>query len=365
MRELVHSNKNERAFFAAANGGDGFFSFYDEIFSTDRLERRYLIKGGAGSGKSSFMRRIADMAEQSGIDVEYYYCSSDYSSLDGIIIGGRVAIIDATAPHTVECALAGALDEIVDTGSFWDSRMLGAKREKIGELSRRKSELYSGAYRYLEAALAIDRRCRELAERYIDYEKLNRAVKRIVSSLDGGKVYEQTVGLRRSIGMKGRCRMDSYERSAERLIAVECGDFTGGIFIKALVDEAKRKKCRVKVSYDPLNNSIPDAVLFCDGGVAVVVGENSAENSQKVNMKRFWNFSGVEKAEEKSVKSELRNGGRIINMLTEAACGKLSEAGEMHFALEKIYGEAMDFDSEREFCEKLGKGILERFKLPI
>ena len=152
----------EYALFAAANSGEGFKSFYGEIFSPARLLRRYLIKGGAGSGKSSLMRRVAQAVSSRGHCVEYYYCSSDYTSLDGIVIDGRVALVDSTAPHIIEPELAGAVDEIVDTGLFWDSRALASHRAKITELSDKKRECYKGAYRYLEAALAVDRRSREL-----------------------------------------------------------------------------------------------------------------------------------------------------------------------------------------------------------
>ena len=74
--------------FAAANSGKGFCSFYGEIFSPERTERRYLIKGGPGTGKSSLMRRVAGEAEKRGYGVEYYRCSSDPTSLDAILIGG-------------------------------------------------------------------------------------------------------------------------------------------------------------------------------------------------------------------------------------------------------------------------------------
>ena len=89
-------------FFAAANSGRGFVSFYGEIFNTDKIKRRFLIKGGPGTGKSTLMRRIAESACRKGEQVCLYRCSSDPSSLDGVIINGEVAVIDSTAPHTVE-----------------------------------------------------------------------------------------------------------------------------------------------------------------------------------------------------------------------------------------------------------------------
>ena len=115
----------EYALFAAANSGEGFKSFYGEIFSPERLLRRYLIKGGAGSGKSSLMRRVAQAVSSRGHCVEYYYCSSDPNSLDGITISDMgISFIDGTAPHVYEPTCVGAFEEIINLGAFWNRDVL-------------------------------------------------------------------------------------------------------------------------------------------------------------------------------------------------------------------------------------------------
>ena len=119
----VHSD----GVFAAANSGRGFKSFYSQILSDARILRRYMIKGGPGTGKSSFMRRVASAAESEGYSVDYYYCSSDHTSLDAIVIEGVVALVDSTPPHVMEPELVGAKDEIVNIGEFWDSSALFAR----------------------------------------------------------------------------------------------------------------------------------------------------------------------------------------------------------------------------------------------
>ena len=68
----------EREFCAAANSQNGFVSFYSEIFYRQGIRRRYLIKGGPGTGKSTFMKKIAKDASEQGYSVEYYRCSSAY-----------------------------------------------------------------------------------------------------------------------------------------------------------------------------------------------------------------------------------------------------------------------------------------------
>ena len=359
MRREMSIAERKKGFFAAANSGEGFASFYGEIFSPAKLERRYLIKGGAGSGKSSLMRRVADMAEKSGIGVEYYYCSSDYNSLDGVIIGGRVALIDSTPPHALECELAGAVDVIVDTGLFWDSDLLAKERARIAELTRKKKECYAGAYRYLEAALSLDRRRRECVRGYVDLPKLRRAAGRILRSLPSGVQYSKSVGLCSSIGMKGRVRLDSYERMAERVYVINDAFSTADLLLNMLIDEAKSQRCRIRVSYDPLDTSRPDALLFEDSATAFVIGDADSDSSQAhINMKRFIDISQCERGDVSRTRTELRAIAREKERMLELACDQLARAGEAHFTLESIYVGAMDFGRESEYCESLGREVI-------
>lgn len=85
-------------YFSGGNTASGFVSYYDYIFR--ELDRLYIIKGAPGTGKSKLMRDIANEADNRSYKVEYYHCSSDPDSLDGIIIRDiSVGVLDGTAPH--------------------------------------------------------------------------------------------------------------------------------------------------------------------------------------------------------------------------------------------------------------------------
>ena len=58
-----NASARDGGFFAAANTGRGFVSYFDEIFFCDDIKQRYVIKGGPGTGKSSIMRRVAKRGE--------------------------------------------------------------------------------------------------------------------------------------------------------------------------------------------------------------------------------------------------------------------------------------------------------------
>lgn len=88
--------------FPGGNTCRGFYSFYDYIIGSEAA-RIFVIKGGPGVGKSSFMRFIANEFVENGYDVELHHCSSDNNSLDGVVIpAAKVALIDGTAPQRAE-----------------------------------------------------------------------------------------------------------------------------------------------------------------------------------------------------------------------------------------------------------------------
>ncbi len=76
-----------------------FYSFYDNIIEPD-AKRIFVIKGGPGVGKSTFMRRIGEDLRDRSYDIECHRCSSDNDSLDAVVAPALgAALIDGTAPH--------------------------------------------------------------------------------------------------------------------------------------------------------------------------------------------------------------------------------------------------------------------------
>ncbi len=138
--------------FPGSNSAYGFYSFYDQIIEEDAT-RIFVIKGGPGVGKSTFMRNIGRELLRRGLDLEYHCCSADSTSLDGIVIPAlKIACIDGTAPHVVDPKNPGAVDEIIHLGEFWNEAAMVAHREKIIRANREKARLYRRTYRYLAAA---------------------------------------------------------------------------------------------------------------------------------------------------------------------------------------------------------------------
>ena len=98
---------------------------------TENLNKRYFIKGRAGTGKSTFMKKIAKAAIERGYDVEKYHCSFAPDSLDMVVIREiGTCIFDSTAPH--ELFPSKESDGIIDI--FGDCVALGTEEKYEEEI---------------------------------------------------------------------------------------------------------------------------------------------------------------------------------------------------------------------------------------
>lgn len=80
---------------------------------TKRMQRRMLIKGLAGTGKSTIMRALGEEAEYRGFDVLYGWCGLDPTGVDLVLFPElSICLFDATAPHEYEVEREG--DEVID-----------------------------------------------------------------------------------------------------------------------------------------------------------------------------------------------------------------------------------------------------------
>ena len=346
------------ASFAAANSGYGFRSFYGSIFGHESIKKRYIIKGGPGTGKSSFMKKIGMTQEARGRDVEYYLCSSDPDSVDGIVIDGAIALMDGTAPHTVDTEIPGARDEIVDLLRFCDTKSLECRFDEIKSLSSAKSSCYKAAYGYL----SLMQRTAELSEACVLpsllEEKIKRSAASIVSRFPAGDGFSKRIAMRSSFGMKGRADLELYEKKAGRIYAVSDEYSFGYKYLEAIVELARERRQAVTLSYSYLDTDRLDAVMFDKTGDCFIVYDDPKtyceyEFFKNVNLRRFIDLKKMGSEKRQSYKALKK----VENEISELAKKELAMAGEYHFALEKIYISYMDFEALAVEAERLSDRI--------
>ncbi len=335
----------EEKYFAAANSGEGFVSYFGEVFKEQDFEHVYIIKGGPGTGKSYFMRQVAKEAERQGEKVVYWYCSSDPDSLDGITVGKRFAMVDGTSPHDVSCKTPGAVENIVDLGAFWSVPSLSKMRRDIEALNSEKSEAYKLSYRFLSAYSQLSDAAQDTVVPFVDVKMLEDEAHRILEDLPDGNGYEISTALCDSVGMKGRVRFDTYEKLAQRTVKISDFFETAHILFSAVACEARRRNMKIRVSYNPIQPKRIDA-LCVEGGLALCISDGVSQ----INMKDF-------------VKSGFNEGeaARILDLrsvIFSEAVSALDRVRRVHFKIEEIYQSAMNFAEKEIFTEKFIERVI-------
>jgi len=142
-------------YFLGANSRYGFFSLYDELKS-DPDSFLYVIKGSPGSGKSTFLKKIANAAEEAGAEVERIHCSSDPYSLDAVIIPDlHLIYADGTYPHIVEPVLPGLRGAYLSLLPEGKNINLFLLREELQKWNSLYQAEYRKAYQILGAVGAL------------------------------------------------------------------------------------------------------------------------------------------------------------------------------------------------------------------
>jgi hypothetical protein len=354
------SESFEVKFFAASNSRNGFINYFDRCFGeSSGICRLYVIKGGSGTGKSYLMRRVAKQAEDMGFLVEYYYCSSDPHSLDGVSVtfgdGKRMGVIDGTPPHVWEPRLPGAVENIINLGEFWDSRRLAECKSEINWLIKEKSAAYKKAYSYLAAAGNARDVERDFARSFLSLSKIRAVAERAVKDIVAGNGCTHTA-LQCALCAKGRVRFDTYARLASRVYAVEDFYGTGSLLLGEILDASKEKNCNVYVSRDPLCPDEIDGLYYPEADTAfllcMAVDKAEGEKFHALGVRRFASVDGL-----RAVRADLRRAVSLREDLVAAATDSFRRASDMHFKIEEIYSSAMDFDAkdkhDSDFCKKV------------
>ncbi|MGN1345926.1 MAG: hypothetical protein ACI4V1_04020 [Eubacteriales bacterium] len=350
----------EPSYFAGANTASGFTGLYGEIADERILERVYVIKGGSGTGKSTLMRKIVDAAAKEGFGAECYLCGSDPYSLDCVVLDGRIAILDGTAPHVRDMVYPGAASSLVDVSKYWDSGILEQHREEIIDCCNAKSACWDSAYRYLRAAEAVDSERTAQAARCFDRSKAAAYIDRWIRRLgkpEAGEAGRTTVRYTRAVTMRGTFYLPTLEQTADTVFAVSDAQGCAVCFLQMFSEKLASAGYDMVLSRLPVTGHI-DGIYLPGKRTAIVTALPAEAGEYKViNMTRF-----VADPLPDGVRGPMRLAAKVEESCMEEALACLTRAAERHFALEEIYRQAMDFPALGRSTKKLCTEVVERLK---
>ncbi|MBR2477061.1 MAG: ATPase [Clostridia bacterium] len=351
---------SEKHFFLGGNTPKGFYSYYDYLLPQESARKIYCIKGGPGTGKSTLMKKVAEAAKKKGADVEFAHCSSDPDSLDGVIIRpANIALVDGTSPHIVDPKTPGAVDTLLNLGSFWDEDALRRHKDGIMKANERIREHFGRAYVYLAAARILhddaEKICRESiknnAHSAFEENILYREFAEIPISDAKGNVRKLFAS-----GITPKGMVDYSQTLFEGYKTYTLKGYVGDT-LHRICDIAINRGFNVEAYYCPFApDKRIDHLLIPKLNLAFTVSNkfHSYENGEVVD---FTDSSSKYILETHKAEREfaLAETDRLINQAISA----ITQAKQYHDELEKYYIPAMDFGKIDEICEKTVKEVLE------
>ncbi|MDN4492027.1 nucleotide kinase [Ureibacillus aquaedulcis] len=135
---------------------------------TQNLEKRLFIKGYPGTGKSSMMKKLVDVALERGFDAQLVWCGLDSNSVDMVILPElKLCIFDSTEPHQYFPERIG--DEIFDIASLCHPTEV--EQANIKEIVSNYRSTMNDAMAYAGLYAEAERKVRKLLDDAIIIEK--------------------------------------------------------------------------------------------------------------------------------------------------------------------------------------------------
>ena len=342
------------SYFLGANSCRGFYSLYEDFCSAEG-DYLHIIKGGPGTGKSGFMRKIGSAAEKKGYDVEYILCSGDPDSLDGIYIPAlHTGWVDGTTPHIIEPRHFGLDSDYVNLGQFCKTPLWIDDIRYVNRLYEDYKGCYRQAYGYLSKGAGLMGCVPERTLPEGSKQAIRDKIQEIIEHK--GKKRGSAGVVRRRFFHAVSCKGDIWLRDSINILCKQCYVFLGGDSFAAaamkIAEEMGRAYCgRLILSPDPRTPEKTEAVLLPELGLSFVAegfGLEGAEAIQAGDILRGYNAAVPAEAEQ--IKA-------MAQKLYTLADRKLSEAKSLHDELEQVYKEAMDFRALTRYTERYIKDL--------
>ena len=338
-------------YFLGGTSPIGFRTPFGKLIS-DTDYHTYIIKGGPGSGKSTFMKKIASTCTDEERDL--YLCSSDPDSADAVVLKkSKVIFVDGTAPHVFEPQYPGTVQEILNIGDCWDSETLKSQKNDIIAADTAYSLHHVRCRRYLSAAASVIDDSRAIAESALDTDKLDgfvsRFAKKIIPYKNAvkGKILFRQIS---AVTPKGYITIpaedddiyllnDPYSSAADRFLRE---------FSELLSDSGF--DCEISECYIS-GYEFYEHLRIPELNIALISANNinkiQLDDKVPINFMRFYNKDILSEK-----KLRLKFNLEAADELVSEAVSCLVSAKAAHDKLEEFYTEAVDFSKVNALYEK-------------
>ncbi len=352
-------------YFLGCLSPDGFTTHFDKEIA-DENNFTYILKGGAGTGKSSLMKKIAE-AFKDKESLEIYHCSSDPNSLDAVIIRDLgIIIVDGTAPHVFDPIFAGVKQKILNLGDFWNDKMLCDNTDKIISLTKECRRWHKRCKSFVSALSSLNSDTYSISQESLDFDKLEAFISRLTKKIfpkrktgEGKTTYSQLSAMTPD----GYMTLLDTVKDYKNIYLLSDSFYSGSdTFLRELATVAVSRGFDVIISECTLFNSktfehmlIPEiSTAFINSGP---INGITLPDSDIINFRRFYDKGFLFHK-----KQRLLFNKKAAQELLEEAAAALKNAKKVHDDIEECYIHAMNFDSINSLTNNLISEISSKSK---
>ncbi len=356
-------------FFLSANTTSGFYSLYNNLYDPLGGWFCYILKGGPGTGKSTLMKKIAKKALEKGEKVEIIRCSSDPDSLDAVILPDlKKAVVDGTAPHTMDPIFPGISDTVINLCDCWNDKILKKSKSTILDYAQ-NSSLHKKSQTYLKAHKILDSQNKYIFKKSVDFKALDKycesLIKKIFQSKSSNETPHESSRFITSITPKGVLSLDkTLELKSSKIFLLEDKYILASSYIlKKIKEKAINLKYNIISCPSPFNPEKELEALFIpELDISFIIKsskkckefiKNSDCECKKISLKKFINPEIINEH-----KNLLKFNERICEEFLGEGIKNLEKALSIHDEIEKYYISAMDYSKVNKIAEKLISAIL-------
>lgn len=354
-----------KKYFPGNNTPSGFYSLFDEILNN--YETKFIIKGGPGTGKSTFMKKIASEL-QPFYKLEGFYCASDTNSLDAVgFLEPKAVIIDGTNPHTLDPSTPGAGEYLIDLGRFLNHRKLKPQREKILEIQTLVKTCYQISYSYLKQAKQALLRELQLYPLLDCHHKLKELKNTLIEFLFPAPFnYKPAVKksfFTRAYSPEGTISLlDSLINESTKLISLEGNLSTSDRLLKLINNYSLSHGLTTEIYPHPLEPGLIESLRIPDLNTIYYYKDNypelknsGAKHLTEIKIPGKNENSRLNQYKIKELKEACRQQKELINK----AIYHLSHMKKIRGELEEIYSSSQDFNMVESIRLEITKKIID------
>lgn len=344
-------------YFLGSSTSSGFTTPVSEILS-DTSNTVYILKGTAGSGKSTLMKKISEAFAES--PQEIYYCSADPYSLDAVYIKDKKAvIIDGTAPHCVDPVYPKAVESIVDLGAYIETSKLRAAKEEVISLTEEYSGCHKRCRLCLKAVSSVIEDIITAANSALDTEKLStfadKFIRRIVPKKEAkadGKIMRKQ---RAAITMNGYA---VFLPENDRIYLLNDENISAAAeFLRIAALNISKRGYDIEISQCYLSSDkFIEHLTVPELGITFItsncINSLSIDKFEKqISFKRFYKKD--ELTDSTALRQRVRFAKKACAEFQKEAAAALTDAKIIHDKIEEHYISAADFDGLNRLSYKL------------